>query len=170
MDLERLAPIVEQIFKQVLSEKRYAFGRPNVKGLSNKIASGTLKNSIKVVQTKEDTLVVLGPGGLPLNQTYGDWGGRGDVNIGRRAGLKGVPISVLEEWIKQRGLTGRDKKGRFMKRKSFAFAIQTNIKKFGIRPTNFIEISLDTLVENKEFIEKIEQITVEEIIDIIEGI
>ena len=57
-----------------------------------------------------------------------------------------------------------------MKRKSFAFAIQTNIKKFGIRPTNFIEISLDTLVENREFIEKIEQITVEEIIDIIEGI
>lgn len=170
MDLTRLAPIIEQIFKQVLSERRYPFGAPEVRGLGNKVASGTLRNSIKAVQTDSNTILILGPGGLPLNQTYGDWGGRGDVNVGRLRGLKGVPISALEKWIKDRGLTGRNKKGRFISTRSFAFAIQTNIKKFGIRPSNYIEISLDTLEQNRELIETIEQITVEEIIDLIEGI
>lgn len=170
MDLQRLAPIIEQIFKQVLSEKRYPFGNPSVRGLGNKVASGTLKNSIKAVQTKRDTILILGPGGLPLNETYGDWGGRGDVNLGRKPGLKGIPIDVLEKWIQEKGLKGRDKKGRFIKTRSFAFAIQTNIKKFGIKPSNFIEISLDTIIDNKEIIETIEEITVEEIIDLIEGI
>lgn len=169
MDLSRLAPIVEQIVKQVLSEKRYPFGRPDVKGLGDKVASGTLRNSIKAVQTDRDTIMVLGPGGLPLNQTYGDWGGN-DVNVGRRRNLKGVPISAIEKWINDRGLKGRDKKGRFIKTRSFAFAIQTNIKKFGIRPSNFVEISIQTLENNRELIETIEEITVEEIIDLIEGI
>lgn len=170
MDLERLAPIIEEVFKQVLSERRYPFGRPEVKGLGNKVASGTLKNSIKAVQTDQNTIVIYGPGGLPLNQTYGDWGGRGDVNLGRQRNLKGVPIEVLEKWIIDKGLKGRDKKGRFIKTRSFAFAIQTNIKKFGIRPSNFVEIAINSLENNKELIETIEEITVEEIIDLIEGI
>ena len=170
MDLSRLAPIIEQVFKQVLSENRYPFGRPSVKGLSNKVASGKLRNSIKAVQTNEDTIIVYGPNNLPLNQTYGDWGGRGDVNLGRRPGLKGVPIDVLENWIRERGLKGRDKKGKFIKTRSFAFAIQTNIKKFGIRPTNFVELAIDNLENNRELIETIEEITVKEIINLVEGI
>ena len=60
--------------------------------------------------------------------------------------------------------------GKFIKVRSFAFAIQTNIKKFGIRPANFVEFSLDVLEENKELIQTIEEITFEELIDIIEGI
>lgn len=171
MDLQRLAPIIEQIFKQVLSEQRYPFGNPGVKGLSNKVASGTLRNSIQAIQTDRETILILGPGGLPLNQTYGDGDkSTGNINLGRRIGGKKVPINVLENWITQRGLVGRDKKGRFMTKRSFAFAIQTNINKFGIRATNYIEIALDTLEQNRQLIEMVEQITVEEIIDIIEGI
>lgn len=168
MDLERLTPIVEEVFKQVLSEKRYPFGVKGKKG--NKVASGTLKNSIKAVATKDNTIIVLGPGGKALNQTYGDWGGKGDVNIGRKKNLKGVPIEALEKWITQRGLKGRDKKGRFITKRSFAFAIQQNIKKFGIRPSNFVEIAIDVLEENRKLIETIEEITLEELVDLIEGI
>ena len=170
MDLQRLAPIVEQVVKQVLSEKRFPFGYAKNRGLSNKIASGNLRNSIKAVQTDETTLVVYGPGGKPLNQTYGDWGGRGDVNLGRKSGLKGVPIDALEKWITERGLKGRDKKGKFITKRSFAFAIQQNIKKFGIRPSNFVEISVDVLLQNDKLIKEIENITVEELIDLLEGI
>lgn len=168
MDLERLSPIVEQVFKQVLSEKRYPFGTSGKKG--NKIASGTLKNSIKAVATKNNTIIVLGPGGKALNQTYGAWGGNGDVNLGRKKGLKGVPIEALEKWITQKGLKGRDKKGKFINKRSFAFAIQQNIKKFGIRSSNFVEISLDVLEKNRKLIETIEEITLEELVDLIEGI
>jgi hypothetical protein len=168
MDLERLSPIIEQIVKQVLSEKRYPFGVKGGKG--NKVASGRLRDSIKAVQTDAQTIMVYGPGGKPLNQTYGAWGGNGDVNIGRNKNIKGVPLDALEKWIKQRGLKGRDKKGKFITVRSFAFAIQTNIKKFGIQPSNFIEISLDILEENKKLIEEIEKITYEELVDLIEGI
>ena len=168
MDLERLSPIIEQIIKQVLSEKRYPFGVKGGKG--NKVASGRLRDSIKAVQTDAQTIMVYGPGGKPLNQTYGAWGGKGDVNSGRISGVKGVPLEALEKWIKQRGLKGRDKKGKFITVRSFAFAIQTNIKKFGIQPSNFIEISLDILEENKKLIEEIEKITYEELVDLIEGI
>lgn len=169
MDLNRLSPIVEEIIKQTLSEKRYPFGFGKYKGVSDKVATGTLKNSIQAV-AKDNTIVVYGPGGKMLNQTYGDWGGRGDVNIGRKAGLRGVPIEALEKWIKARGLKGRDKKGKFITVRNFAFAIQTNIKKFGIRPSNYIEFSVETLLNNRELIETIEEITVEELIDLIEGI
>jgi hypothetical protein len=168
MDLERLSPIIEQIIKQVLSEKRYPFGVKGGKG--NKVASGKLRDSIKAVQTDRQTIMVYGPGGKPLNQTYGAWGGKGDVNSGRISGVKGVPLEALEKWIKQRGLKGRDKKGKFITVRSFAFAIQTNIKKFGIQPSNFIEISLDILEENKKLIEEIDKITYEELVDLIEGI
>jgi hypothetical protein len=168
MDLEQLSPIIEQIFKQVLSEQRYPYGVKGKKG--NKVASGTLRNSIKAVPTDRNTIEILGPGGKPLNLTYGDWGGNGDVNIGRKKGLKGVPIDVLEKWITQRGLKGRDKKGKFITKRSFAFAIQTNIKKFGIRASNFVEISLDVLLQNAELINKVEELAVEELIDKLEGI
>jgi hypothetical protein len=170
MDLERLSPIIEQIVKQTLTEKRYPFGFGKNRGLSNKVASGKLKNSIKAKQTDSNTIIVYGPGGKPLNQTYGDWGGKGDVNIGRKKGLKGVPVDVLEKWITQRGLKGRDKKGKFITKRSFAFAIQTNIKKFGIRPSNFIEYSVDVLEQNDKLFKEIENIGFEELLDLIEGI
>ena len=63
MNLERLTPIVEQVFKQVLSENRYPFGVKGGKG--NKVASGRLRDSIKAVATKDNTIIVLGPGGKP---------------------------------------------------------------------------------------------------------
>jgi hypothetical protein len=168
MDLEQLSPIIEQIFKQVLSEQRYPYGVKGKKG--NKVASGKLRDSIKAVPTDQNTIEILGPGGKPLNLTYGDWGGNGDVNTGRKKGLTGVPIEVIEKWIDQRGLRGRDKKGKFIKKRSFAFAIQTNIKKFGIRASNFVEISLDVLLQNAELINKVEELAVEELIDKLEGI
>lgn len=168
MDLQRLAPIIEQVIKQTLSQDRYPFGRSGK--LGDKVASGKLKNSIKAIQTDANTIVVYGPGGKPLNQTYGDWGGRGDVNIGRKANLKGVPIDALEKWINSRGLKGRDKKGKFITTRSFAFAIQQNIKKFGIRPSNYIEFSIENLEKNSDLIETLQEITMEELIDLIEGI
>ena len=41
MNLERLTPIVEQVFKQVLSQNRYPFGVKG--GTGNKVASGRLR-------------------------------------------------------------------------------------------------------------------------------
>ena len=125
MDLEKIAPIIETIMKKTLEQKRYPFGFAKFKGTGNKVASGKLRDSIKVVTKKvneDETIIQV------ISEDYAQW-----VQSGRPPGKKGVPISKLEQWIKDRGLQGRDKKGQFIKRRSFAFAIQNNIKKFGIK-------------------------------------
>ena len=162
MNLQEIAPIVQDAIKQSLKEKRYRFGYGQKQGLSDKIASGKLYNSVQVIPKKvgEDdyTLQVL-------MEDYSQW-----VQSGRLPGKKGVPISAIEQWIKDRKLQGRDKKGRYIKRKSFAFAIQANIKKFGIRPSNFLDVALENIMQDNRIIELLENSTFEDLIDTIEGI
>ncbi len=90
------------------------------------------------------------------------------VQSGRLPGKKDVPLSAIEEWIRSRGLTGRDKKGRFIKRKSFAFAIRTNIKKFGIRQANFLDIAFNLLLTDQRIIDALEGEAFEELVNRLE--
>jgi hypothetical protein len=161
MDLEKIAPIIEDLMKKTLEEKRYPFGFAKFKGVGNKVASGRLRDSIKVQTMQEGDQTVI----QVISEQYAQW-----VQSGRLPGKKGVPIDALEKWIKDRGLLGRDKKGRFIKRRSFAFAIQKNIKKFGIRPSNFLDVVLDTLADDPRIIEALENGAYEELIDLIQGI
>ena len=72
------------------------------------------------------------------------------VNDGRKPG-KYVPIRPLMDWIKTKGLKGRNKKtGRFITNESFAWGISTNIKKFGIAPTNFYDDGFADFIEDFE--------------------
>ena len=162
MELEKIAPIIEKIMKKTLEEKRYPFGFAKFRGVGNKVASGKLRDSIQVVTKKvnEDETVIQ-----VISEEYAQW-----VQSGRLPGKKGVPISAIEKWIKERGLTGRDKRGRYIKRKSFAFAIQSNIKKFGIRPSNFLDVALEMIAQDPKVMDLIEEGSFEELIDLIEGI
>lgn len=161
MDLSAIAPIIQNKLKEVLYEKKYPFGFAKYKGIGNKVASGKLVNSIQVVtkQSKDKTVIQV------LAEDYLTY-----VQSGRLPGKRGVPLDQIEDWIKSRGLQGRDKKGRFIKRRSFAFAIQTNIKKFGIRPANFLDVAIQDLGEDEQIIELIGDAAYEELIDLIEGI
>lgn len=161
MDLEAIAPILEDIIRQSLYEKRYQFGFANYRGTSNKVASGTLARSVEVqVQQKNDYTVIQ-----VLIEEYGQW-----VQSGRMAGKGFVPVGSLMRWIKQRGLKGRDKKGRYMTDKSFAYAIQKNINKFGIRPANFLDISIEKIMNDERIVNLIGEATYEDLINTIEGI
>lgn len=89
----------------------------------NKNASGELLNSVSYVV--QDIM-----NGVSLTEKhifYGDF-----VERGRRKGGKKVPIEALERWIEKKnfsyGITKR----------SLAFAIQTNIHKFGIKPSKWL--------------------------------
>ena len=161
MNLERIAPIIEDILKKTLEQKRYPFGFSKFRGVGNKVASGKLRDSIQVnvKQSQGQTVIEL------IAEQYSQW-----VQSGRLPGRKGVPIDALEKWIKERGLVGRDKRGRFIKRRSFAFAIQNNIKKFGIRPSNFLDVALETIGNDPRIMELLENESYEELIDLIEGI
>lgn len=162
MNLEAIAPLLEDIIRQSLYEQRYKFGFAKYKGVSNKVASGTLANSVEV-QVKQ------GPNNVTelqvLMAEYGQW-----VQSGRLPGKGYVPVGSLIRWIKQRGLKGRDKKGKFITDRSFAFAIQKNIKKFGIRPANFIDISIEKIIEDPRITELLGEAAYEELINAITGI
>lgn len=136
--LKQLGDMFVAFYKQKIKAKIYPFGNPNIRGKSNKVASGKLLNSIKA-NVKET------PEGLMLEVEYMDYFKY--VNLGRRKGGKFVPIKALLEWIKIRGIRRRDKKGRFVKgsQLSLAFAIQKNIHKFGIRRTNIYDKAYDSL-------------------------
>lgn len=176
MDYNIIAPIVKETIQQVLSEKIYPFGFKNYKGFSDKVASGKLKNSVttKIVQNKNNAFIEI------FMEDY--WK---NVQNGRRAfpdriyrkkkGVKSTGgtskfLEALEKWIKDRGLTGRDKKGRFITRKSFAFAIKQNINKFGIRRTDFIDKSLERLDADNRIIDALGQQTFDELINNLRGI
>jgi hypothetical protein len=162
MDLEKIAPILEEILKQSIAEKRYPFGFDKYRGVSNKIASGRLYNSVKVQTAMEPNDVYV------LQVIMADYAQF--VQSGRLSGKKGVPIEALEKWIKERKLKGRNKEGRYITNRSFAFAIQKNIKKFGIRPSNFIDVSLEKILESPRVMELLGDAAYEDLINAIEGL
>jgi hypothetical protein len=161
MDLQAIAPIIQEILIQSLQEKRYPFGFAKYKGLGDKVASGKLKNSINVQvnESQEQTTIQV------IAEDYFQW-----VQSGRLPGKKGVPIESIEQWIRERKLKGRDKKGKFIKNRNFAFAIQKNIKKFGIRPSNFLDVAIDKLQGDQRILDIIGNSTFEELLNTIEGI
>lgn len=158
MDLIRLAQILEDEFKRALEQPVYRFGLAGRSGLSNKIASGSLRDSIKGIPGDNEI-------GIEMN-SYGRF-----VQSGRKYGKKGVPIDALIAWIKERGLTGKDKKGKRMSTRSFAFAIQRNIKKFGI-PTQpgWLDLAVENIYNNKEIESLIGDLTIDDLINHLEGI
>jgi hypothetical protein len=161
MDLDSIAPIIEQIIKDSLSEKKYPFGFANYQGTGNKVASGKLRDSVKVqaIEKKNETILQV------IMLEYAQY-----VQSGRTSGKGKVPIKSLLQWIKDRKLKGRNKKGQFISNLSFAFAIQTNIKKFGIRPANFIDVSIEKIMSDPRITELIGEAAYEDLINAIEGI
>lgn len=80
--------------------------------------TGNLINSLDYELQGRGDLLSLVITSLP----YGE-----NVNTGRRRGGKKVPINVLVEWIKQKGIETNNKKAV-----GIAFAIQKSIEKKGI--------------------------------------
>lgn len=136
--LKELGDLFIDFYKKKLREEIYPYGNPNVRGTSNKVASGKLVDSLSARVT--DT-----PDGLVLELSYMDY--LKYVNLGRRRKKGKVPIKSLLRWIKDRRIRGRNKKGRFIKDLSFAFAIQRNIFKYGIRPANVFDKTYDSFEE-----------------------
>jgi len=167
MDLEKIAPIIEQIIKETLEAKRYPFGFAKFQGTGNKVASGKLRDSVNVTSTTDGSDAIL----QIVMLDYFQW-----VQSGRLPGKKFVPVGALIQWIKDRKIPIRNKKtGRFAKKtpdaiKSMAFAIQKNINKFGIRPANFLDVSIETIMDDSRITELLGDATYDDLINAIQGI
>lgn len=181
MDLEAIEPIIEQIIKDSLSAKVYQYGKS--KNLTNRVASGRLRNSVKAkVQPNRQGIQIVQItylGGKTINQegVYAYWlaNDRGP----NRSGSKFANIGAIKEWIKnKKSFRTRDfKTGKYLPKNEknidkAAFAIARSIGKFGYknRPQNFLEVSIDKIMKNPKIIEIIGNATMDDLLNLIEGI
>ena len=176
MDLDAIAPIIAQIVKDSLNEKVYLFGAYQ-KGTTSRVASGKLRDSIgAVVEDNKQGIQVIrvtALGGKRLEDTYAYW------LINDRQPGKWANINAIKVWIyNKKSFRIRDyKTGQFLPKTeknvdSVAFVIARSIGKFGFqnKPKNFVEISIDKIMNNEQIIQIIEDATVDELLTQIEGI
>lgn len=99
---------------------------------NKKIATGDLYNSI--------TYNVSADGDISFSYSEeGKW-----VTQGRRPGSRFPPPQPISNWIRAKGIKGRDPKtGRFISNKSLTFLIQRAISRDGIKPLPFMQIAID---------------------------
>lgn len=90
------------------------------------------------------------------------------VDKGRKKGSKMPPPSKLDKWIVARKIAPKDKKGRFLPRKSVQFLIARAISKNGIKPTNVIQKSVDAVLKQNR--NRLEEAAIEEFNNIITNI
>jgi len=174
MDLTQVETIIEEVVKKSLEARVYQYGKG--RGLTNRIATGNLKNSIQAVTTTDKqgiTIIQLQAFGQPLNNTYAYW-----LINGRKPG-KWANIGAIEDWIRnKKSFRIKDfKTGRFLPKtdkniKSVAYVIARSIGKFGFKskPENFIEVSIDMLMKNERIIQILGDQAFEDLLNAIEGI
>ncbi len=101
-----------------------------------KVATGRGVKSVRVeVQQQIDSIVIT-----ESHEDYMTF-----VALGRKKGGKKVPISAIEQWLKVRNFSWAAGNIR-----GAAFSVQTNIFKFGIKPTHWISETLSDQ-ENRIF-------------------
>ena len=175
MNLEAILPIIDDIIKSSLNDRVYLYGAYQ-KNLTNRVASGKLRDSIKSVQQDDVngiTAIQVQAFGQPLSNTYAYW-----LINGRQPG-RWANIGAIEQWIKNKNsFRIRDiKTGRFLEKsekniKKVAYVIAKSIGKFGFQnlPQNFITVSYDKIINNPQILELIGDATFEDLLNSIEGI
>lgn len=97
---------------------------------NKKIATGALYNSVRYVVNPQGKISFI-------FAEEGKW-----VQSGRRRGARFPPPEPISNWIRAKGIQGRDKKGRFISRKSLTFLISRGIAENGIKPLPFMSMAI----------------------------
>jgi hypothetical protein len=99
---------------------------------NKKIATGKLYNSVSYS---------VSPDG-DISFSYAEEGKY--VESGRRRGARYPPPGPILQWIKVKGIKGRDRTtGRFITDKSLTFLIQRAISRDGIKPVKFMSEAIE---------------------------
>ena len=73
------------------------------------------------------------------------------VQSGRRKGARFPPPAAISKWIREKGIQGRGKDGRFITNKSLTYLISRGIVKKGIKPLPFMSMAIK---QSKEQLKK----------------
>ena len=145
MKTDNIERYLESFGKQVVKESKDLLQK--AKG------STSLGNSIRFTVTAEvggfstkfymadyGEYLDKGVSGNKKKQSYTNYDGKTVKSPGKGYTTAHPPTGIIEKWIKRKGLKGRNKKtGRFIKDKSFAFAIAKSIQKKGIKSLSFFQ-------------------------------
>ena len=145
MDTANIERRLNSFAKQVVKDSRALLEKDK--------GSTALGKSIKFEVTKESNgfstkfymadygeYLDKGVSGNEKKRSYTDYFGKNKPSPGKGYTNKHPPTGIIEKWIKRKGIKGRDKKsGRFIKNKSFAFAIAKSIQKKGIKSLSFFQ-------------------------------
>ena len=145
MEFKNTIQALQKLGNNVVKE-----GKGILKKKKKTTSGNTLFNDFDYLVTKQQDSVTLEFefGGAEDYWLFVDEGVRGAGGFkgsGRARGQgspfkfssKMPPRKPLMQWIKNKPLKGRDKKGRFIKRESFAFLIQRSIFQRGLERTQF---------------------------------
>jgi len=97
----------------------------------NKVASGKTLKSIKGIARfsfSKSSVEIAGDEALIF------------IDRGRKKGGKQPPIQSLLDWIRARGIKGKDRAGRFISDNSLAFLIGRAIVRRGIKPAKILDL------------------------------
>lgn len=132
-------------------------GADFIKELTNQLLSADKKATGDLIRSL-DYEVIETVNGLFLNIISDEY--LKYVDEGRKPG-KMPPSSKFIKWIDAKGIKFKNKKGKIIKKESTAFLIARSIGKKGIKPTNVIRKTIDTVYSNK--IEVLEKAAIEDI-------
>lgn len=175
MDLEALSSIIEDIIKESLNQKVYEFGHPT-KGVTNRVATGNLRNSIKaqVEETEPGVQIIqITAFGKRLEDTYAYW------LINDRKPGRFPNVNAIKEWIRnKKSFRIRDfKTGRYLPKDDknidrVAYLIGRSMQRFGFqnKPNNFVTISFDKILSDQRVIDLVADEAIEDLINKLEGI
>lgn len=97
---------------------------------NNKKASGDLIESVRYTVNSNGKITFL----FAKEGKY--------VQSGRRRGARFPPPSAISKWIREKGIQGRGKDGRFITNKSLTYLISRGIAKKGIKPLPFMSMAI----------------------------
>ena len=156
-----------------------SFGKQIVKQAKKNLSAagkkGALENSIDFFVIKKGGSITVrfkmnsygafvdkGVSGTKTKRSYKDYKGKTKSSPFKYK-AKQPPSSIIEKWIKRKGLKGRDKKGRFITHKSLSFLIARSIKKKGIKGISFFQKPL--MLGMKQFSSKFGKAIADDIVN-----
>jgi len=167
MNIPSLERYLNSFGKQIVKQAKENLSTADKKGaLSNSIDFFVIKKggsiTVRFKMNSYGAFVDKGVSGTDKKRTYKDYKGKTKTSPFKYT-TKQPPSSIIEKWIKRKGLKGRDKKGRFITHKSLSFLIARSIKKKGIKGISFFQKPL--MLGMKEFSSKFGKAIADDIVD-----